>query len=166
MKITLRHGSSLDDIICQGIMDLALDDPAITNLETRSPIKHQNRFRLPKLGGRRLIASIDRKDVAFVDYLIAKQHIKYLFVHPRYQRKGIGANLLNSVQEQIKDTISVNVLSINEKAVLWYLSRGFKVSNCWLERFNGKKTGWLKLTRSDFTLQSQRHSKKLKLQRN
>ena len=166
MKITLRHGSSLDDIICQGIMDLALDDPAITNLETRSPIKHQNRFRLPKLGGRRLIASIDRKDVAFVDYLIAKQHIKYLFVHPKYQRKGIGANLLNSVQEQIKDTISVNVLSINEKAVLWYLSRGFKVSNCWLERFNGKKTGWLKLTRSDFTLQSQRHSKKLKLQRN
>jgi len=162
MKITLRHGSSLDDIICQGIMDLALDDPAITDPETRSSIGHQNRFRLPKLGGRRLIASIDRKDIAFVDYLIAKQHIKYLFVHPKYQRKGIGANLLNSVQGQIKDAISVNVLSINEKAVLWYLGRGFKVSNCWLERFNGKNTGWLKLTRADVTLQSQRPSKKLK----
>ena len=162
MKITLRHGSSLDDIICQGIMDLALNDPAITDPETQSSIEHQNRFRLPKLGGRRLIASIGRKDVAFVDYLIAKQHIKYLFVHPRYQRKGIGANLLNSVQEQIKASISVNVLSINEKAVLWYLGRGFKVSNCWLERFNGKKTGWLKLTRADVTLQSQRPSKKLK----
>tara|TARA_B100001057_G_scaffold248784_1_gene249021 strand:- start:2129 stop:2617 length:489 start_codon:yes stop_codon:yes gene_type:complete len=162
MKITLRHGSSLDDIICQGIMDLALDDPAITDLETWLSKEHQNRFRLPKLGGRRLIASIDRKDVAFADYLISKQHIKYLFVHPSYQRNGIGANLLNLVQEQIKDTISVNVLSINKNAVLWYLGRGFKVSNCWSERFNGKKTGWLKLTRADVTLQSQNPSKKLK----
>ena len=154
MKITLRHGTSLDDIICQGIMDLALDDPVIPNPETRSSIESQNRFRLPKLGGRRLMARIDRKDVAFVDYLIAKQHIKYLFVHPRYQRKGIGGRLLTLAQEQIKDAISVNVLSINEKAVLWYLGRGFKVSNRWLERFNGKKTAWLKLTRSDVTLQS------------
>ena len=162
MKITLRHGSSLDDTICQSIMDLALDDAAITDPKTRSSIEHQNRFRLPKLGGRRLIASIDRKNVAFVDYLIAKQHIKYLFVHPRYQRNGFGAILLNSVQEHIKDAISVNVLSTNEKAVLWYLGRGFKVSNCWFERFNGKKTGWLKLTRADVMLQSQRPSKKLK----
>ena len=100
--------------------------------------------------------------MAFVDYLIAKQHIKYLFVHPRYQRNGFGAILLNSVQEHIKDAISVNVLSTNEKAVLWYLGRGFKVSNYWFERFNGKKTGWLKLTRADVMLQSQRPSKKLK----
>ncbi len=154
MKVTLRHGTSLDDIICQGIMDLALNDPAITEPETRSSIENQNRFRLPKLGGRRLMARIDRKDVAFVDYLIAKQHIKYLFVHPRYQRKGIGTTLLTFAQEQIKGAISVNVLSINEEAVLWYLGRGFKVSNCWLERFNGKKTAWLKLTRADVTLQS------------
>ena len=113
-----------------------------------------NRFQLAKLGGRRLIASVDTRDVALVDYLIAKQHIKYLFVHPRYQRKGIGGRLLTLAQEQIKDAISVNVLSINEKAVLWYLGRGFKVSNYWLEHFNGKKTTWLKLTRSDVTLQS------------
>ena len=159
MKVTLRHGTSLDDIICQGITDLALNDPVITDPETRSSIENQNRFPLPKLGGRRLMARIDRKDVAFVDYLIAKQHIKYLFVHPRYQRKGIGTNLLTFAQEQIKGAISVNVLSINEKAVFWYLGRGFKVSNCWLERFNGKKTAWLKLTRSDVTLQSQRPSK-------
>ena len=154
MKIRLRHGTSLDDISCQGIMDLALKDPAITDPETRSPIENQNRFRLSKLGGHRLIASFDRKDVAFVDYLIAKQHIKYLFVHPRYQRKGIGAELLNAAQEHIKDIISVNVLCINERAVLWYLGRGFKVSNCWLERFNGKKTAWLKLTRANVTLLS------------
>ena len=159
MKITLRHGTSLDDIICQGIMDQALEDPAITDPETRSSIEKQNRFRLPKLGGHRFIASIDKKDVAFVDYLIAKQHIKYLFVHPRYQRKGIGANLLTLAQEQIKGAISVNVLSINETAVLWYLNRGFKVSDCWLERFNGKKTAWLKLTRADVTPLSQRPSK-------
>ena len=154
MKITLRHGTSLDDIICQGIIDLAFDDPAIIDPETSSSIENQNRFRLPKLGGRRLMARIGSQDVAFVDYLIAKQHIKYLFVHPRYQRKGIGGRLLTLAQEQIKDAISVNVLSINEKAVLWYLGRGFKVSNRWLEHFNGKKTAWLKLTRSDVTLQS------------
>ena len=154
MKITLRHGSSLDDIICQDLMRLALDDTAIADLENRSSAENLNRFRLAKLRGRRLIANVDTRDVAFVDYLIAKQHIKYLFVHPRYQRKGIGANLVDLAQEQIKGTISVNVLSINEKAVLWYLGRGFKVSNRWLEHFNGKKTAWLKLTRSDVTLQS------------
>ena len=162
MKITLRHGTSLDDIICQNLMELALDDTAFSDLESRSSKENPKRFKLAKLGGRRLVASVDARDVAFADYLIAKQHVKYLFVHPKYQRKGIGANLLNSVQEQIKDAISVNVLSINEKAVLWYLGRGFKVSNCWLERFNGKNTGWLKLTRADVTLQSQRPSKKLK----
>ena len=135
-------------------MDLALEDPAIIDPETRSPIENQSRFRLSKLGGHRLIASLDRKDVAFIDYLIAKQHIKYLFVHPRHQRKGIGGRLLTLAQEQIKDAISVNVLSFNEKAIVWYLRRGFKVSNRWLEHFNGKKTAWLKLTRSDVTLQS------------
>ena len=154
MKITLRHGSSLDDIICQDLMRLALDDTAIADLENRSSAENLNRFQLAKLGGRRLIASVGSTDVAFVDYLIAKQHIKYLFVHPRYQRKGIGGRLLTLAQEQIKDTISVNVLSFNEKAILWYLGRGFKVSNRWLEHFNGKKTAWLKLTRSDVTLQS------------
>ena len=154
MKITLRHGSSLDDIICQDLMRLALDDTAIADLENRSSAENLNRFQLAKLRGRRLIASVDTRDVAFVDYLIAKQHIKYLFVHPRYQRKGIGAELLNAAQEHIKDIISVNVLCINERAVLWYLGRGFKVSNCWLERFNGKKTAWLKLTRTNVTLLS------------
>jgi len=156
MKITLRHGTSLDDIICQGLMELALDDTAVADLESRSSKENLNRFKLAQLGGRRLIASVDRRDVAFVDYLIAKQHVKYLFVHPRYQRKGIGAELLNLAQDQIKDAITVNVLCINERAVLWYLGRGFKVSNCWLERFKGKKTVWLKLTRADVTLQSQR----------
>ena len=154
MKITLRHGSSLDDIICQDLMRLALDDTAIADPENRSSAEDLNRFQLAKLKGRRLIASVNTTDVAFVDYLIAKQHIKYLFVHPRYQRKGIGAELLNSAQEHIKDTISANVLCINERAVLWYLGRGFKVSNCWAERFNGKKTAWLKLTRAHVTLLS------------
>jgi ribosomal protein S18 acetylase RimI-like enzyme len=154
MKITLRHGSSLDDIICQDLMRLALDDTAIADPANRSSTENLNRFQLAKLGGRRLIASVDTRDVAFVDYLIAKQHIKYLFVHPRYQRKGIGAELLNAAQEHIKDIISVNVLCINERAVLWYLGRGFKVSNCWLERFNGKQTAWLKLTRANVTLLS------------
>ena len=143
-------------------MGLALDDTAIADLENRSSAENLNRFQLAKLKGRRLIASVNTTDVAFVDYLIAKQHIKYLFVHPRYQRKGTGGRLLTLAQEQIKDAISVNVLCINERAVLWYLGRGFKVSNCWLERFNGKNTGWLKLTRADVTLQSQRPSKKLK----
>ena len=154
MKITLRQGSSLDDIICQNLMELALDDTAFSDLESRSSTENTKRFQLAKLEGRRLIASVDSRDVAFVDYLIAKQHVKYLFVHPKYQRKGIGAELLNLTQEQIKDAISVNVLCINERAVLWYLGRGFKVSNNWLEHFNGKKTTWLKLTRSDVTLQS------------
>lgn len=154
MKITLRHGSSLDDIICQDLMRLALDDTAIADPANRSSTENLNRFQLAKLRGLRLIASVDTRDVAFVDYLIAKQHIKYLFVHPRYQRKGIGAELLNAAQEHIKDIISVNVLCINERAVLWYLGRGFKVSNCWLERFNGKKTAWLKLTRANVTLLS------------
>ena len=154
MKITLRHGSSLDDIICQDLMRLALDDTAIADPENRSSAENLNRFQLAKLRGLRLIASVDTRDVAFVDYLIAKQHIKYLFVHPRYQRKGIGAKLLNAAQEHIKDIISVNVLCINERAVLWYLGRGFKVSNCWPERFNGKKTAWLKLTRTNVTLLS------------
>ena len=154
MKITLRHGSSLDDIICQDLMRLALDDTAIADPANRSSTENLNRFQLAKLGGRRLIASVDTRDVAFVDYLIAKQHVKYLFVHPEYQRKGIGAELLNAAQEHIKDIISVNVLCINERAVLWYLGRGFKVSNCWLERFNGKQTAWLKLTRANVTLLS------------
>ena len=82
MKITLRHGSSLDDIICQDLMRLALDDTAIADPENRSSAENLNRFQLAKLRGRRLIASVDTRDVAFIDYLIAKQHIKYLFVHP------------------------------------------------------------------------------------
>ena len=101
MKITLRHGTSLDDIICQNLMELALDDTAFSDLESRSSKENPKRSQSAKLGGRRLIASVDTRDVAFVDYLIAKQHVKYLFVHPKYQRKGIGAKLLNLAQEQI-----------------------------------------------------------------
>ena len=54
--MTLRHGTSLDDIICQNLMELALDDTAFSDLESRSSKENPKRFQLAKLGGRRPVS--------------------------------------------------------------------------------------------------------------
>ena len=151
MNITLRHGNDSDNNICNKIMELALAPFQAKDTDSRLFTKPQKAFHFPTSGSLRLLAIVDNKEVAFVDYLISKRHIKYLFVDPEYQNEGIGTKLLNSAQERMKGGVSVNVLCSNESAILWYLKRGFNVLHCWAENFDGNQTAWLKLSRRGIT---------------
>ena len=153
MNIALRHGNNSDNNTCSKIMELALASSKAGDIDRRLLTKPQTTFHFPTSGSLRLLASVDNKEVAFVDYLISKRHIKYLFVDPEYQNEGLGTKLLNSAQERMKGGVSVNVLCSNESAILWYLKRGFNVLHCWAENFDGKQTAWLKLSRKEITQQ-------------
>ena len=61
-----------------------------------------------------LMAILDGQPGGFTNYLISKCHIKHLFVYPQFQVKGIGTALLNSAQQKFQNTISLNVLRVNE----------------------------------------------------
>ena len=148
MRLTICEGNGADDHLCGSIMSLAIakgDIPrsllSLDALGNGPPV-------IPLGNNIRLIASIEGAPIGFIDYSASKHHIKYLFVKPAFQERGIGMALLDAVHTRIDQTITVNVLCKNEKAILWYLARGFRVVHLWQEQFNGKKTAWVKLSRN------------------
>ena len=147
MNIILRNGNSLDDPICGQIMSSASKKSEEINWLKIAQNPNRKGISHPLFSNLRLIAILDGQPVGFTDYLISKCHIKHLFVDPQFQVKGIGTALLNSAQQKVQNTISVNVLCVNESAILWYIQRGFIITNCWQENFEGRKVTWLKLSR-------------------
>lgn len=53
--------------------------------------------------------------------------IRDLLVHPEYQRKGIGSQLMRAVLERCEDVYQIELMTDNtEKTILFYQSLGLK----------------------------------------
>lgn len=75
-------------------------------------------------------------------------HVKYLFVLPAAQGSGAGTALLDAVQART-GRVSVHVLAVNDTGIAWYLRRGMKVTDAWIEPLAGMPAVWLRLERDD-----------------
>ena len=148
MPLVLRPGEPRDMTACGEIIAAA----------SRASVIHQ---RIPGLrslfedsrpldteGRRRLVAEQSGRVAGFADFDPESGHIRYLFVDPARQGAGIGAALVDAVQEICGGNISVNCFAINDVSLAWYLRRGFEVETGWIDPdWHGTEAVWLRLVR-------------------
>ena len=76
-----------------------------------------------------LIAMVDDQPVGYLIADKARGSINYLYVKEEYQRQGVGTALVEECKSRMKklgySSITLNVLSLNEKAIKFYQRLGF-----------------------------------------
>jgi ribosomal protein S18 acetylase RimI-like enzyme len=73
-----------------------------------------------------LVAEIADKIVGFVSFQVESNFIHNLFVHPHFQNKGIGSNLLKTAEAKIPLPITLKVALDNAKVGSFYEKYGYK----------------------------------------
>lgn len=149
MPLVLRPGEPRDMTACGEIISAA----------SRASVIHE---RLPGLRGlfedsrpldpegrHRLVAEQSGRVAGFADFDPPGCHLRYLFVDPSMQGVGIGAALVDAVQEICAGRISVHCFAVNDVSLAWYMRRGFEVETGWIDPdWHGMETVWLRLVRA------------------
>lgn len=129
--IVLRPAAPADDAACGRIISAAtLAAPTGARLpharalfEDTSPLDPEGRARLvaaDAAGGEVL---------GFADYDPALAHLRYLFIAPAAQGRGIGRALVDGVQARCGGrALDLTCFAVNDKALAWYLRQGFAVT--------------------------------------
>lgn len=64
-----------------------------------------------------------------IDDGVLTAYVHYLCVHPDYQGKGIGRELLRQVKEKYKDYLYLLLVAENEPLIQYYTQHGFRCYN-------------------------------------
>ena len=72
------------------------------------------------------VAVEDEKIVGFISIYLPNNFIHNLFIHPKYQRTGIGKLLLEKILTFIVEPITLKVEILNINACMFYEKFGFK----------------------------------------
>lgn len=143
---TLRVGDAGDDPACGSLVGAAAATSsyapraphAAALLGDRSPLSQDDRSRIVAESGGELLG--------FVEFSEADGYVKYLFVHPEAQGRGIGAALLSAAEEVIAGPVTLKALSLNDKGLRWYMKRGYSVTAAEVEEdWQGRPAVWLTL---------------------
>ncbi|MCW3480368.1 GNAT family N-acetyltransferase [Neisseriaceae bacterium JH1-16] len=79
-------------------------------------------------GERVLVATCGEMPVGFAAIWEADSFLHHLYVHPQYQRRGIGRALLLGCQAFFSQAPTLKCLADNDRAKQFYLSQGWRVS--------------------------------------
>jgi ribosomal protein S18 acetylase RimI-like enzyme len=82
-----------------------------------------------------LVAEESNEVLGFAAY--TKEELTWLYVDPRYHRRGVGRSLVRAVVEASPNPLSLEVLVGNDAALSLYRSEGFSV----VEQVSGKLAG-------------------------
>lgn len=145
--ISLRPSRTDDDAACGRIIAAATLASALPDRLPHARDLWIDASPLSPEGRTRLIAERDSMPVGFADYDPERGHVRYLFVSPDMQGHGIGSYLLDYIQEDLSQALSVHCLAVNDAAVRWYLHHGFAVTGGFLRDLEGKEAVWFRLTR-------------------
>jgi ribosomal protein S18 acetylase RimI-like enzyme len=145
MSLLIREGGDGDDAACGQIVGRAAGTAVYAARLPHARALFADTSPLARDGRRRLVAELDGRPIGFADYR-DDGHVKYLFVDPATQGHGAGVALLDAVQARA-GAVSVHVLAVNDVAVAWYLRRGLKVVDGWIEPLAGQDAVWLRLAR-------------------
>lgn len=146
MPLTIRDGNDADDAACGRIVGHAGGGAVYAARLPHAHAVFADTSPLGRDGRRRLVAELDGRPAGFADYR-DDGHVKYLFVDPAAQGQGAGRALLDAVAARA-GAVSVHVLAVNDAAVAWYLRRGLKVVDGWIEPVAGQDAVWLRLVRA------------------
>lgn len=79
------------------------------------------------IGEKILVAEQDGHLLGFASYITQESFLHNLFIDPQYQGMGAGSALLNAAENAFTHTGSLKCLVKSEKAVRFYLSRGWNI---------------------------------------
>lgn len=143
----VRRGASGDDAPCGGVVASALAaTPCATRLpHARKVFEDDSPLGIEK-GEERLVAVVDGVVLGFVDYVVECGRIRRLYVRRDRQNRGIGSALLKRAEAACGGTTYVSTPAANDKAVLWYLEKGYRiVTHERVEDWYGGPVWWVKL---------------------
>jgi GNAT superfamily N-acetyltransferase len=84
--------------------------------------------------------------VGLAQFCRADRYLWYLFIDPTAQGTGVGSALLAAVEETMGFPLRLRTLAVNERALKFYLRRGFKIHSGWVEDgWHGGSVVWLEL---------------------
>jgi ribosomal protein S18 acetylase RimI-like enzyme len=126
VPIRLRPAEARDDAICGLLTAAALAGNGVLDRLPHARAVLADRSPFPQRSNDRLLAEEEGQVAGFIDFA-PRGRICYLFVHPRNQNRGVGSALLHAAEAAIVGPISLEVLSVNDQALLWYLRRGYSI---------------------------------------
>jgi N-hydroxyarylamine O-acetyltransferase len=147
--VTLRPGVPDDDDACGRIISAAtLAAPTADRLPHARAL-FEDASPLPAKGGGRLVGvDAGGRVLGFVDFDAARAYLHYLFVAPEAQGRGLGTALLEAAQAACGGrAVTLSCWSVNDRALDWYLRRGFRVVGGGFKELAGRPVVRLVLSR-------------------
>lgn len=84
-------------------------------------VKNSGYYITARNSGRELVGLISALDDGAINV-----YIPYALIHPDYQRRGIGRNMIERLQEHYRDFLRITLISYSESAA-FYQASGFSV---------------------------------------
>lgn len=158
--LRLRKGGAEDDVACGQIVGAAAATSAYAPRVPHAARLLGDRRPLAQDDRQRIVAEQGTRPVGFVEFRAnapganapgpnaqeAGGHVKYLFVDPAAQGRGVGAMLLEAAEQRLGTPITLTVLSVNDRGLRWYMARGYRIAGGQLEAdWEGGPAIWLTL---------------------
>ncbi|WP_299397781.1 GNAT family N-acetyltransferase [Pelagibius sp.] len=148
--LRLRDGGARDDADCGRIVGAAAATSAYAPRVPHAARLLGDRRPLAQEDRQRIVAEQGTRSVGFVEFRASAQeaggHIKYLFVDPAAQGRGVGSALLEAAERRLGMPITLTVLSVNDHGLRWYMARGYRIAGGQLEAdWEGGPAIWLTL---------------------
>ncbi len=150
MAPTLRPGRAEDDAACGRIISAATKAAPTAERLPHAQIYFEDTSPLAAEGYARLVA-VDAADhvLGFADYDPDRPHLRYLFVAPDAQGRGIGEHLVDAVQRAAGgDALTLTCFAVNDDALAWYLRHGFEITGGGFRDLAGVDTVEIRLRRA------------------
>ncbi len=146
-SVSLRPSGAADDVACGDLVGRSAGAApyaarvafALDYIADRAPLP------IPE-GYRRIVAEAGGLMAGLAQFSPGERYLKYLFVHPEMQGRGVGGLLLAAVEEAMGLPVRLTALSVNDAGLRFYLRRGYAVVGGALEEdWHGGPVVWLDL---------------------
>ncbi len=146
--LRLRPSGARDDGACGDLVGRAAGSaPYASRIAfARSYISDRSPLPIP-IGYRRIVAETETGQIVGVaQFSLEERYLKYLFVLPEMQGRGVGTLLLGAVEADLGLPIRLSALSVNDAGLRFYLGQGYAIVGGSLEEdWHGGPVVWLEL---------------------
>lgn len=146
--LRLRASGARDDEACGELVGRTASSAPYASRIAFAQAYISDRSPLPiPVGYRRIVAETDKgRIVGLAQFSIEERYLKYLFVLPEMQGRGVGSLLLGAVEADLGLPVRLSALSVNDAGLRFYLRQGYTIVGGSLEEdWQGGPVVWLEL---------------------
>jgi GNAT superfamily N-acetyltransferase len=144
MMRVIRPATPEDDARCGVVLASALSATSCAERLPHARFIFADDSPLSRDCGTRLVAEDFGMVVGFIDFNEELCRTHRLYVHADWQGQGIGSALLNRAERACGGITYVSTPAVNDKALRWYLTRGYRIVGGELEDdWHGGPTVWI-----------------------